>query len=184
MWSVIGMIGLVALTLPITGLGPWLAYPTVLLNLGRPAYVSDALAPAVWLGDLIGPAAARVVVVVAAVMAVLWAARRRIDRASFGVAVAAATLVAPGVFHHYLVLLILPMLLALVAAPPTIWVAIAYACMWGGQQPALGGLAWIVNRLLPSVGAMLVPLGLLIWGRRRSTHEAPSAGSPGSTSQA
>jgi hypothetical protein len=42
MWSIVGMAGLAVLTLPITGIEPWLAYPTVLLNLSRPAYVGDA----------------------------------------------------------------------------------------------------------------------------------------------
>jgi hypothetical protein len=102
-------------------------------------------------------------------VAIVWAARRRIDRASYGVAVAGAVLVAPGVFHHYLVVLILPMLLALVAASPVAWVAVAYLAMWGGTQPALGGLAWIVNRAMPTIGAVLVPVGLLVWGRRRDS---------------
>ena len=58
---------------------------------------------------------------------IIWSARRQVEPASFGVAVAAATLVAPAVFHHYLAMLVLPMLLALVAAStPTGWVAIAY----------------------------------------------------------
>lgn len=168
MWSIVGMAGLAVLTLPIAGIEPWLAYPTVLLNLSRPAYVGDALAPAVWLGDLIGPAAARVAVLVVAVAAIAWSARRRVEPASYGVAIAAATLVAPGVFHHYLVMLLLPMMLALAVAPPTFWVVIAYLCMWGGTQPALGGAAWILNRALPTLGALLVPAGLLAWGRRRA----------------
>jgi hypothetical protein len=40
--------------------------------------------------------------------------------------------------------------------------------MWGGQQPALGGLSWVLNRVLPALGALLVPVGLLVWGRSRA----------------
>ncbi len=111
-----------------------------------------------------------------AIGAILWSARRQVEAASFGVAVAAATLVAPAVFHHYLAMLVLPMLLALAAATPTGWVAVAYLFMWGGQQPALGGLSWILNRVLPALGALLVPVGLLAWGRRSSAASMPMDG--------
>jgi glycosyl transferase family 87 len=175
LWAVVGAVALIALTLPITGIAPWLEYPTVLANMGRPADATDALAPAVWLGELIGPLPARVLVLLTAVAGTLWSARRQVEAASFGVAIAAATLVAPAVFHHYLAMLALPMLLALAASTPTGWVALAYLGMWGGQQPALGGLSWIVNRLMPAIGALLVPVGLLIWGHRRASALATSA---------
>jgi alpha-1,2-mannosyltransferase len=174
MWAVVAAAALIALTLPITGIAPWLEYPTVLANLGRPADATDALAPAVWLGELIGPLPARILVLLAAVAGVVWSARRQVETASFGVAVAAATLVAPAVFHHYLAMLVLPMLLALAASTPTGWVALAYLGMWGGQQPALGGLSWVINRAMPAIGALLVPVGLLIWGHRRATVRATS----------
>ncbi len=142
--------------------------------MARPADATDALAPAVWLGEVIGPLPARIVVLVVAVVAILWSARRQVEAASFGVAVAAATLVAPAVFHHYLAMLVLPMLLALAASTPAGWIALAYLGMWGGQQPALGGLSWILNRVLPALGALLVPVGLLIWGHRTTPSTTPT----------
>ena len=175
-WTVVGAALLAVLTLPLTGLQPWLDYPTVLANLGRPADATDALAPTVWLGDLVGPGIARLVVLAAAVVAIAWSARRFVEPASYAVAVAVAVLVAPAVFHHYLAMLVLPMLLALVATERRGWLAAAYLAMWGGQQPALGGLGWLLNRALPALGALLVPAGLLAWGRRALARSHPGAG--------
>ena len=165
-WSVLGAVLLAVLTLPLTGLQPWLDYPAVLANLGRPADATDALAPAVWLGDIVGPGIARIAVLATAVAAIAWSAWRLVEPASYAVAVASAVLVAPAVFHHYLAMLVLPMLVALVASERRGWLAAAYLAMWGGQQPALGGLGWLLNRALPALGALLVPVGLLVWGRR------------------
>jgi len=179
LWTIIGAAVLAAVTLPLTGLQPWLDYPAVLANLGRPSDATDALAPAVWLGDLVGPGIARLAVLAAATVAIAWSARRLVEPASYAVAVAAAMLVAPAVFHHYLAMLVLPMLLALVATERRGWLAAAYLAMWGGQQPALGGLGWLLNRALPALGALLVPVGLLVWGRP----SAPSAGPTESTAR-
>lgn len=175
-WAVIGAALLAALTLPLTGLQPWLDYPAVLANLGRPADATDALAPAVWLGDLVGPGIARLLVLVAAVAAIAWSARRLVEPASFAVAVSAAVLVAPAVFHHYLAMLILPMLLALRGVERRGWLAAAYLAMWGGQQPALGGLGWLLNRALPALGALLVPAILMARGRRAIPRSRPGPG--------
>jgi hypothetical protein len=171
-WTVGGALVMAAATLPVTGLQPWLDYPTVLANHGAPADPTDALAAAVWLGALIGAFPARLIVVAVAVGATAWAARRLTEPAGFAVAVAAATLMAPSVFHHYLSILVLPLLLALVASRRRGWIAVAYLTMWGGQQPALGALGWLLDRVLPAAGALLVPAGLLRWGRR-SDPDAP-----------
>jgi hypothetical protein len=73
-----------------------------------------------------------------------------------------SVLVAPALYHHYLALLVLPFLLGLGAGVPLRYLAIAYFLMWGGQQTALGDLAWIVNRAMPTAGALLL-LGALLW---------------------
>jgi hypothetical protein len=85
--------------------------------------------------------------------------------------VTVAVLVAPAVYHHYLALLVLPMLLALGAGVPLRWIALAYFLMWGGQQTALGDLSWIVNRAMPTAGAVVLLAALVVPARR--TRAAP-----------
>ena len=60
-----------------TGLQPWLDYPTVLLNLGAPTELTDVLAPTVCLSAVMPSAVARSIVIVAGLAVVVWAARRR-----------------------------------------------------------------------------------------------------------
>ena len=76
-------------------------------------------------------------------------------------------LVAPALYHHYLALLVLPFLLAIGAGIPFRWIALAYLLMSGGQQAALGDLAWIVNRAMPTAGALLL-LAALVWPTARA----------------
>ena len=155
-------------TLPMTGVQAWLDYPTVLANLGPPVDTTDTLAPTVWLAPILGFGLARLLVTAAGVGLAVWlglAARRRPTdlvtvAASFGAAVTASVLIAPAVYQHYLAILVLPMLLALVAGVRLRWLALAYLLMWGGEQPALGDLAWVVNKGLPTLGALIV-LGAL-----------------------
>lgn len=149
------------LTLPITGIEPWLQYPTVLANLSAPVDTTDTLAPTVWLAESIGFTAARLIVTAAGLALLAWAALGLDATRSFAVAVAVSVLIAPAVYHHYLALLVLPLILGLSAGIPIRWLAAAYLLMWGGQQVALGDLAWIVNRGLPTAG-MLVLLGALV----------------------
>jgi hypothetical protein len=111
---------------------------------------------------------ARIVVVVAMVAAVAWASRRLAEPVSFGVAVTASVLVAPALYHHYLAIFVLPLLLALRWAPPVWAVAICYLAMFGGEQSALGSTVWIVNRVLPTLGAVGLMLVLLLRGARAS----------------
>ena len=103
--------------LPFTGVEPWLQYPVVLLNLGAPVDTQDVLAPSVWLSALMPPLVARIVVTAAGSLAVVWAARRRSEPVSFAVAVAVSILIAPALYQHYLVILVLPMLLASALRP-------------------------------------------------------------------
>lgn len=162
----VGAGAFVAVTLPFTGIEPWLQYPTVLANLSAPLDTADTLAPTVWLAEYVGFLGARIVVTAAAVMLLigisiaarhdLASARPSIVARSFGAAVVLSVLVAPALYHHYLALLVLPFLLALGAGVPLRWLALAYFLMWGGDQPALGDLAWIVNRAMPTLGALVL----------------------------
>jgi hypothetical protein len=167
----IGALALTLVTLPVTGVEPWRQYPTVLANLSAPADVTDTLAPTVWLAPVVGFDVARwLVAAVGLVVVALVAVRARRDvpstrltalAASFGVAVTVSVLVAPALYHHYLAILVLPLLLGLVAGVPLRWLALAYLLMWGGQQDALGDWSWVVNRGLPTAGALVVLASLL-----------------------
>jgi alpha-1,2-mannosyltransferase len=161
---------LAIVTLPITGLQPWLDYPTVLANLSAPSNTTDTLAPTVWLADVIGFTAARILVTLVGIGLLAWAALRLDAKRSFAVAVMVSILVAPALYHHYLALLVLPLILGLSAGVPLRWLALAYFLMWGGQQQALGDLAWIINRGMPTAGALVLLTGLLIGGRASTEH--------------
>ncbi|HXG26490.1 MAG TPA: glycosyltransferase family 87 protein [Candidatus Binatia bacterium] len=156
-------------TLPITGLEPWLQYPTVLANLAAVADTTDTISPTIWLAPYLGFTPARWLVTAVGVALLLWSAwrdgRQPVPAVSFGLAVALSVLIAPNVFHHYLAILVLPMALALGAGVRLRWIALAYVLMSGGQQAAFGDLAWIVNRALPTLGA-LVLLASLAWPAR------------------
>jgi hypothetical protein len=177
--AVVGMLvgaGLfVLVTLPITGIEPWLDYPTVLANLSAPADTTDTLAPTVWLAEWMGFTVARIVVTAIGLAIIVWSAwtlrqtklnltfdqTQAAQARSFAIAVTVSVLIAPALYHHYLALLVLPLLLALGAGVPLRYLAVAYFLMWGGEQTAFGDLSWIVNRGLPTAGA-LVLLGSLL----------------------
>jgi alpha-1,2-mannosyltransferase len=174
--ALVGFAAAALLTLPFTGIKPWLDYPIVLANLSAPADPTDTLAPTVWLAPYLGLPAARILVTLAGVAALAWSALRQPPARSFAVAVTVAVLVAPAVYQHYLALLVLPLVLGLGAGVPIGALAIAYLLMWGGQQDALGDLSWIVNRALPTLGALAL-LGALATptGERRwQSAPAPS----------
>jgi alpha-1,2-mannosyltransferase len=152
----VGIAATVLLSLPFTGTQPWLDYPKVLANLSAPADTRDTLAPTVWLAEWIGFLPARLIVTGAGIALLAWAARRLATRMSFTVAVLVSILVAPALYHHYLAILVLPFLLLLAEGRPIGWLAVAYLLMSGGEQTALGDLSWILNRGLPTAGALLV----------------------------
>jgi hypothetical protein len=102
---------------------------------------------------------------------------RAMTARSFATAVSISILIAPGMYHHYLALLVLPMLLALGAGVPLRWVAVSYFLMWGGDQPLLGDLAWTINRVLPTAGA-LVLLAALVAPPPRTEPNPPPAPAP------
>jgi alpha-1,2-mannosyltransferase len=160
------------ISLPVTGVQPWLDYPTVLANLSAPIDSTDTLAPTVWLSDVIGFTSARILVTAAVVVllvAVAWRARAETGAAptssvgsSFGAAVLLSVLVAPAMYHHYLAIAVLPFILGLAAGVRLRWLALAYFLMWGGQQAALGDQAWIINRALPTAGALVLLASLAL----------------------
>jgi len=161
-------------TLPVTGIGPWLDYPIVLANLGPATDTTDTLAPTVWLGEVVGFTVARVVVTAAGLGLLVWSARSQSAALSFGVAVMVSVLVAPAVYHHYLALMVLPFLLALAHGVARPWLLAAYLGLFGGEQPGLGAAAWIVNRLLPTLGALVLVAAIL--SARRSPGEPETGG--------
>jgi hypothetical protein len=164
----VGAATLALVTLPFTGIEPWLQFPTVIANLSAPSDITDTLAPTVWLTPALGFSLARVAVTFAG-LAVLAYAALRFDRArpgdaarSFAVAITASVLIAPALYHHYLALLVLPFCVALGAGVPVRWLAVAYLLMWGGQQDALGDLSWVVNRAMPTLGAIVLLSALVL----------------------
>ena len=190
--AAVGAAVLLALvTLPITGIQPWLDYPTVLANLGAPSDTTDTLAPTIWLAPILGFALARALVTVAGVALVVvlgWRARRSAApsaaatpwaspnaalAASFAAAIAASVLIAPAVYQHYLAILVLPLLLGLAAGVRLRWLALSYLLMWGGKQAALGDLQWVVNKGLPTLGALVLLAALV---ERAVRSGAPASG--------
>jgi alpha-1,2-mannosyltransferase len=162
---VLAAAGVALVTLPITGLEPWLQYPTVLAHLAAVVDTTDTIAPTIWLAPYLGFGAARWLVMAVGVAILAWSAwrdgRSAAPALSFATAVVVSVLIAPNVFHHYLAIFVLPMLLALAAGVPLRWLVVPYVLMSAGRQPALGDLAWIVNRAFPTVGAVVLLAGLL-----------------------
>ena len=177
------------LTLPSTGTAPWLDYPTVLANLSAPADTTDTLAPTVWLAELMDFTLARIIVTAIGLAIIVWSAwtlrqtklnltfdqTQAAKARSFAIAVTVSVLIAPALYHHYLALLVLPLMLALGAGVPLRYLAVAYLLMWGGQQDALGDLAWVINRALPTAGALVLLAGLILTAPKRN----PSLGTTG-----
>lgn len=161
-WAVLAAAVFVAVTLPLTGLQPWLDYPTVLANLSAPKDTTDTLAPTVWLAPFLGFTVARLLVTAAGLVILAWTVRSRASTVvGFAIAVLVSVLIAPALYQHYLAILVLPMILALGAGIRLKWIGLAYLLMSGGQQDALGEFAWIVNKGLPTAGILLL-LGLFL----------------------
>jgi alpha-1,2-mannosyltransferase len=131
-WSVVGAAALALATLPFTGLQPWLDYPTVLANMGPILDVHDSVSPTMWLTPALGFAVARSLVTALGLGLLVVATRMRPPSVSFALAVTVSVLVAPTVFHHYLAVLVLPLLLAAGAGISWRWIAASYLLMWGG----------------------------------------------------
>ena len=174
-WSVIGGLAAVVVTLPITGIQPWLDFPAALLNLSAPSDTTDTLAPTVWLASFVGFSFARLVVTVVALILLAWSARRLPTRPSFALAVLLSLLIAPALYHHYLAITVLPFMLLLAEPGAFRWLAVAYILMSGGEQTAYGDLSWVVNRGLPTAGTFVL---LWVAGRSARGHTAMMAPEP------
>jgi hypothetical protein len=155
-WSIYAVLAALLLSLPVVGIGQWLDFPRALLNLSAPSDTTDTLAPTVWLAGALGFTWARVLVMGLALVVLVWTARTLPTRRSFAAAVVLSILIAPAIYHHYLAILVLPFLLLLVEDGALPWLALAYILMSGGVQTALGDLSWIVNRAMPTAGALVV----------------------------
>jgi alpha-1,2-mannosyltransferase len=166
-FAILGFVLLAAATIPISGIQPWLDYPAVIANIGPPVDTYSTLAPAVWLGGIAGPTFARVLVVVAVVVSVTWTARRLDDGAGFALAVTGSIAIAPALYHHYLAILVLPLLLAIAHTRRPVLLLVPYLAMFAGDQPALGEVAWIVNRVPPTFGLLALFVLLLVEGTAR-----------------
>ena len=175
--SVVTLVALVLLTLPVTGVQPWLDYPTILMNLGPPVEFGHVLAPSAWLWNVMPEPVARAVVLTTAGIILVYATLRRTEPVSFGIAVALSILSAPALYHHYLAIMILPLLIGLRHTTNVAWVVVAFILMSVGGQSIEGDAMWIGSRALPTIGALLVVVGLLVWGARRG-EVAPLAPSP------
>lgn len=161
-WAAIGGLVAILVALPLTGLESWLDFRAALFNLSAPSDTTDTLAPTVWLAGFIGFGWARVVVTGVALGVLAITARRLPTRRGFVVAVLLSVLIAPALYHHYLAILVLPFLLLLPEDGALPWLALAYLLMSGGEQTALGDLSWIVNRALPTAGALIL-LGVALF---------------------
>jgi hypothetical protein len=162
---VVGAIVIALATVPITGIQAWLDYPRILANMGPIGDVHDSVSPTIWLLPVIGYDAARLAVLSIGTAAIIYVAKSRPDIVSFPIAVTVSILVAPAVFHHYLSILVLPLLLAVAAGVRWWVVGLIYLLLWGGQQPALGDWAWVLSRV-PQTVAYVLLIGALIATRR------------------
>lgn len=159
------MVVLAIATLPVVGVGSWLDYPTVLANLGPPTELTDVLAPTVWLSAVMPALVAQALVTGFGLAVVAWTARYRSAPASFAVAVVVSVLIAPALFPHYLAILILPMVLALGQRVPAWLLVLVFLSALGGGPEVYGDLAWVVNRVVPVLGAVLLMVGLVRFDR-------------------
>jgi hypothetical protein len=174
--ALVTLVALVLLTIPVTGLQPWLDYPTVLLNLGPPVEFGHVLAPSAWLWNVMPEPLARAVVLTVALIVLVFATLRRTEPVSFAIAVALSILSAPALYHHYLAIMVLPLLIGLRHTTNVAWVFVAFILMSVGGQSIEGDAMWLGSRALPTIGALLVVGGLLVWGERRG--EVPARVQP------
>jgi alpha-1,2-mannosyltransferase len=160
-WSIGAAVALAVGSVPFVGIQAWLDFPTALRNMGPIASTIDAVSPTVWLAPALGFDVARWLVLAIGTVAVVWIGRNRDLRIGFAAVVCVSVLVAPSVFHHYLTMLVLPLLLALGAGVPLRVVGLSYVLMFGGQQAALGEWSWVLSRVPQTLGYALLVVTLL-----------------------
>jgi len=174
LWSVVGAVALALVTVPITGLQPWLDYPRVLANLSAPTDVTASFAPTIWLAPFVGFAIARILVTAAGLGIVAWSARYNDTRSSFAVTVLVSVIITPALWSHYLSIIVVPLLLALSGGVSLVLLGIDYVLLSAGYQPALGDLGWITTRGMPTLGALLLLGAFLTLPRTRATKAVPA----------
>lgn len=167
--ALVTVAGLALITAPVTGIGAWIDYPTVLANAAAPT-PNTTIGPTAWLTDAIGFTPARIAVIAVGMGIVVWSARSQPAVVSYAVAVMVSVLVVPTLYPHYLAVIVLPLLLAFAIKGWTRGPAMAYLALLVGGQFALADLNVSTNLGLATIGALL-PLGVLLAMRRTSTHQ-------------
>jgi len=152
---------LALLTLPVTGIQPWLDFPQMLANAEQPRYGST-LDPTAWVAEVIDFNVARVLVSVVGVAILLWSARSQPARVSFGAAVMVSVLLVPTLYGHYLAIAVLPIILSLAHYRGGLAPALAYLGIFFAGQLDYGR---VFTRALASLGAA-APLVVLLLARR------------------
>jgi hypothetical protein len=173
--AIVAVALLAAATIPVVGLQSWLDYPIVLANLGRPTELTDVLAPTVWLSSVMPPLAAQALVTLAGIATVAWVSLRRSAAASFAVTVIVSLLIAPALYPHYLAIMVLPLLIGLRLRLPAVLLLLVFLSANGGGSEMFGELAWIVNRAVPTLGAIGLVAGLIWFGRRDTRPARPDS---------
>jgi len=169
-WGVLAALVAALASLPITGIQPWLDMPAVLFNMVGPTNDADAMGPTLWLAPVLGFSAARIIVTTLGVGIVLWSSRRQQLAISFATTVLVSVLIAPIMWHHYLAIALVPMLIGLGAGVSPRWIAASYLFLSAGQPIGFGDYSWIVRRGFPTAGALTLLIGLL--RVRRTTVQA------------
>lgn len=159
---------LVAATLPVVGIGPWLDYPRVLSHLAPPPELWSSLAPMSFLGEFIDFGSARVIVTTLGLALLIWSTRRQSTAISFSVSVVVSMLVVPTLYPHYLALLTVPLLMAVVYSGAAASLSFAYSALLIGGQLALIDLRPGPNRAMAALGVLTPLVALLI---TRGGHE-------------
>jgi hypothetical protein len=175
-WSVVAAAAVALVTLPLTGLQPWLDYPHVLANMGGPIDPTFSIAPTTWLTPLLGFNGARATVAAIGLALVIASSRAADPRIGYAVSVLVALLVTPILWSHYLTIALLPLLLALVVGVRPLIVGLVYLLLSAGNQQAFGGIGFVLARAMPLLG-LLVLLAAFLWLARRTALTAP-AGTP------
>jgi alpha-1,2-mannosyltransferase len=155
-WAVGGAIAVSLLTLPFTGIEPWREFPTVLANMSGPIDPTFSLAPATFLAPILGQTAARVLLAVAGLALVVWATPRLDEARGFALTIVVALLLTPILWAHYLAILVVPFLLGFRARLPIAGIVAVYVLLSGGNQAALGDLGFVLARVLPLAGTILL----------------------------
>jgi alpha-1,2-mannosyltransferase len=176
-WSIVGAAVVTVVTLPATGLQPWLQFPSVLLNMTGPNDATFSIAPTTWLSDAFGFTPARLLVTAAGLVTIAWAAHLSDSRRGYALAVLAALLMTPILWSHYLTVAVLPLLLGLAAGLPLALVGLVYLLLSTGNQSALGGTGFVFARAAPLLGLLMLAVALgrpSTLSRRRSPTGDPA----------